>query len=266
MKIIKKNKHLLKLNNLGEMIYTAISSTIWVTGFCGIPLFMMLLFLASAGVEKLSCNKIEPKIATCELSRSTFMGLEKGDLTSIEQVQGARFEKSPTTDSDGKPMTVNRVFLLTKEGEILLENQSAEDANSFNKYIQTSTGELVIEQDNRLFFFVTMLFFISFLVIGFRVMSRVLRCLIFETYIFDKDASTLTLKKRGIWVNEFAERSLSEIAEVKLETIYRENDTLYKVFLLMDEGDRLSLGGCSNQKEQQKIADWIRSYLDGRSI
>jgi len=106
----------------------------------------------------------------------------------------------------------------------------------------------------------------SFLIIGFGLMSAVLRCFIFETYIFDKDASTLTLKKRGIWVNEVAERSLSEISQVKLETIYRENDTLYKVCLLMDEGDRLSLGGSSNQKEQQKIADWIHSYLDGRSV
>jgi hypothetical protein len=266
MKIIKKTEHLLKLNNLGEMIYSAISSTIWVTGFSGIPLFMMFLFLASAGVERLSCNKIEPKIATCELSRSTFMGLEKGDLTSIEQVQGARFEKSPTTDSNGKPMTVNKVFLVTKEGEIFLENQSAEDANSFNKYIQTSTGGLVIEKDNRLLFLGIMLFSSPFLVIGFGVMSGMLRCLICETYIFDKDASTLTIKKRGIWVNEFAERSLSEISEVKLETIYRENGTLYKVYLLMDKGDSLSLGGCSHEKEQQKIADWIRSYLDGRSV
>jgi len=66
-------------------------------------------------------------------------------------------------------------------------------------------------------------------------------------------------------VNKFAERSLREISEVKLETIYGENGVLYEVGLLMDEGDRLSLGGCSNQKEQQKIADWIRSYLDGRS-
>jgi hypothetical protein len=40
---------------------------------------------------------------------------------------------------------------------------------------------------------------------------------------------------------------------------------LYKVFLLMDEGDSLFLGSSLNQKEQQKIADWIRSYLDGRS-
>ena len=33
----------------------------------------------------------------------------------------------------------------------------------------------------------------------------------------------------------------------------------------MDEGDSLSLENSSNQKEQQKIADLIRSYLDGRS-
>ena len=33
----------------------------------------------------------------------------------------------------------------------------------------------------------------------------------------------------------------------------------------MDEGDRLSLENSSNQKEQQKIADGIRSYLKARS-
>jgi hypothetical protein len=263
MKIIKKTEHLLKLNNLVEIISTAIS----VTGFfCGIPLFMMLFILPYAGVKRLSCNTIEPKIANCKLSRASFMGLKKDELTSIEQVQRARFEASQTTDSDGTPMTVNQVFLVSKKGEILLGNLSADDANSFNKYIETSTGELAITQDNRLSFLRIMLFLSLFLLIGFGVMSRVLRCLICETYIFDKDASILTIKKRGIWVNEFAERSLSEIAEVKLETIYRENDTLYKVCLLMDEGERLSLGGSSNKKEQQKIADWISSYLDGRSV
>jgi hypothetical protein len=194
------------------------------------------------------------------------MGLKKGDLTSIEQVQGARLETSQTTDSDGNPMTVNKVFLVTKEGEILLKNLSTEDANSFNKYIQTSTGELVIEQDNRSSFFGTMLFLSFFLVSGFGLMSDVWPYLIFKTYIFDKDASTLTLKKRGIWVNEVAERSLSEVSEVKLETtIYGENSMLYEVRLLMNGGDILSLGGSSNQKEQEKMADLIRSYLKARS-
>jgi hypothetical protein len=33
----------------------------------------------------------------------------------------------------------------------------------------------------------------------------------------------------------------------------------------MDEGDSLSLENSSNQKEQQKIADLIRSYWKARS-
>ena len=124
----------------------------------------------------------------------------------------------------------------------------------------------MIEQDNRSSFFGTMLFLSFFLVSGFGLMSDVWPYLIFKTYIFDKDASTLTLKKRGIWVNEVAERSLSEVSEVKLETtIYGENSMLYEVRLLMNGGDILSLGGSSNQKEQEKMADLIRSYLKARS-
>ncbi|WP_445247335.1 hypothetical protein [Microcoleus sp. OTE_8_concoct_300] len=263
MKIIKKTEHLLKLNNLGEIISSAIS----VTGFfCGIPLLMMLFILPYTGVKRLSCNKIEPRIANCELSMATFMGLKKDELTSIEQVQGARFETSQTTDSDGTPMTVNKVFLVTKKRETLLGNLSANDANSFNEYIETSTGELALTQDNRLSFLGIMLFPSLFLVIGFVVMSRVLGGLICKTYIFDKDASILTIKKRGIRVNEVTERSLSEIAQVKFEnTDHMDDYTSYEVRLLMNGGDILSLGGSSNQKEQQKIADWIRSYLDGRS-
>jgi hypothetical protein len=111
-----------------------------------------------------------------------------------------------------------------------------------------------------------MLFLSFFLVSGFGLMSNVWPYLIFKTYIFDKDASTLTLKKRGIWVNEVAERSLSEVSEVKLETIiYGENSMLYEVRLLMNGGDILSLGSSSNQKEQEKMADLIRTYLKARS-
>jgi hypothetical protein len=136
----------------------------------------------------------------------------------------------------------------------------------FNKYIQTSVGTLVIEKDNRLSNIGSILFEGCFVVIGFATIYLGFAPLFsVETYIFDKNASTLTIKKRGITVNEVTEGSLSEVSEVKLETIYGENCMLYEVCLLINEGDRLSLGGSSNQKEQQKIADWIRSYLDGRS-
>jgi hypothetical protein len=67
-------------------------------------------------------------------------------------------------------------------------------------------------------------------------------------------------------VNEFAERSLGEISDIELETTSNsEEGKFYEVHLLMNGGDRLSLGKIANHKEQQKIADWIHSYLDKRS-
>jgi hypothetical protein len=260
MEIIQKTEHILKLKdkNIFEAVF-------WGTGLLGIPLYMILMAIYYSGVEKLSCKKIEPKIATCELSTSHFMGLVKGELNSLKQVQEAKVYKINTTDSEGAPTVKENVFLVTSQGDVSLPYQTVKDAELFNKYIQTSVGTLVIEKDNRWSYFG------SILVVGGFVVSFIAPIDFFhylfsvETYIFDKNASILTIKKRWIMVNEVTERSLSEISEVKLETIYRENDTLYKVCLLMNGGDRLCLGGSSNQKEQQKIADWIRSYLDGRS-
>jgi hypothetical protein len=232
-------------------------------------------------VERLSCRKIEPKIATCEISTSSFMGLVKGKLDLIEQVKEARFDKIETTDSDGNPTFNENVFLVTSQGNLYLPYHTVKDAELFNKYIQTSVGALVIEKDNRLSNIRSILFGGGVAVIFFATISFLLHPLFsletyipffsVETYIFDKNARILTIKKRGIRVNEVTERSLSEISEVKLEEVevykieHMDAYTLYQVRLLMNGGDILSLGSISNQKEQQKMADLIRSYLDGRS-
>ena len=271
MKIIQKTEHLLKLKN-GISLLGVLFPAVWVTGFSGIPLLMILITMSSSGVERLSCKKIEPKIATCEISTSSFMGLVKGELDSIEQVQEARVDKIDTTDSEGNSTFKENVFLVTNQGNVYLPYQTVKDAELFNKYIQTSVGTLVIEKDNRLSNIVSMLFQGSFVVIGFAAIYFVFHPFFsVETYIFDKNASTLTIKTRGIRVNEVTERSLSEISEVKLEEVevdkteHMDAYTSYEVRLLMNGGDILSLDRSSNQKEQQKMADLIRSYLDGRS-
>lgn len=186
------------------------------------------------------------------------MGLVKGKLTSIEGVKGSRVDKITDTD-------LEEVFLVTNQGDVPLLSQTGDDVKLFNKYIQTAVEELVIEKDYGSSF--------SGILIGMLAMSPFLLAVlggtyfafryefILENYIFDINASTLTIKKKGIWVNEVAERSIGEISKVELKTIYNENANLYEVRLLMNEGDRLSLGKIANQKEQQKIADWIRSYI-----
>ena len=136
-----------------------------------------------------------------------------------------------------------------------------------NKYIQTAVGELVIEKDRRSLSLEGVIGFSIFVFIGAGVTYLVLRHqLILKSYIFDKKTKTLSIEKRGIWVNEVAERSLDEISDIELETTSNsEEGKFYEVRLLTNGGDRLSLGKIINQKEQQKIADWIRSYIDGRS-
>ncbi len=89
---------------------------------------------------------------------------------------------------------------------------------------------------------------------------------IVETYIFDKKASTLTIQKRWMGVTQVVKRSLQEISQLELkETEDTEDYKFYELRLLTNRGDRLSLGKSVYRKEQQKMADLIRDYLNARS-
>ena len=271
MKIIEKTEHLLKLKN-GLSLFGLVFPALWLIGFTGIPLSMILIPMSSSGVERLSCKKIEPKIASCEMSKSSFMGLVKGELQSIPQVKEARVDKIDTTDSDGNSTFKHNVFLVTNQGSVYLPSQTVDDANSFNQYIQNYVEKLVIEKDNRVLDFGGILIFGSFVVIGFAAVYSMIDDLFsVNTYIFDKNTSILTLEKRGIRTNKVVEKSLSKISEVELKTVQYKTEHMdsyiheYEVRLLMNEGDILCLSRSSNREEQQKMADLIRGYLDDRS-
>lgn len=192
IKIIQKTEHLLKLENQISWLIPAVS----VTGFPGILLSIILITMSSSGVERLSCKKIEPKIATCEMSTSSFMGFVKGELESIEQVKEAKFETINSTDSEGHSTSVDNVFLVTNQGNVPLSYQTAKDAELFNKYIQTSVGKFVIEKDNRLSKLGSILFQGCFVVFGFAVIYFSFHDRFsVKTYIFDKNATTIIIKK-----------------------------------------------------------------------
>jgi hypothetical protein len=288
MKVIQKTEHLLKLSNQQEkssimVVAPAIIYIAFGTLFSAIPLLITLGITIFSGVERLSCKKIERASASCELTTSSLMGLVKGRLISIERVQEAKVEIVNSTDSDGHLTSLENVFLVTNKGNVHLPNQTGNDAKLFNKYIQTAVGGLVIEKDNRLSNLGTLSFISLFLLIGFGCIYSGLSSLIVETYIFDKNANTLIIQKTWIKVNKVSQRSFGEIYEVELSEVEVKgtegsNDyKLYEVRLLMNRGDRvslaerlnwrerISLGHSTSQKEQQKMADLIRGYLDGRS-
>ncbi|WP_293146556.1 MULTISPECIES: hypothetical protein [unclassified Microcoleus] len=273
MKVIQKTEDILELDDREEGSFMAIIFTGFGVKFLGFIVLIMTLGLISAsGVDRLSCKKIERTIATCEISTSSVMGLVKGEITSIEGVQKAKVDTINSTDSEGNSTSKQQMSLVTKQENISLANRfSGEDVELFNKYIQTAVGGLIIEKDDRLYHSGILLFFIMFSFVAAREDINILRRkLIRQNYVFDKNKNILTIHKNWLWMNQVAERSLSEIAEVELKTVQvnkTEDDshTYYEVCLLINAGDILCLSSSWNPGEQQEMADLIRRFLDGRS-
>ncbi|MFM9266990.1 hypothetical protein [Tychonema sp. BBK16] len=273
MKVIQKTEDILELDDREEGSFMAIIFTGFGMNFLGFILLIMTLVTISApGVERLSCKKIERTIATCEISTSSVMGLVKGESTSIEGVQKAKVDTINSTNSEGNSTSKQQMSLVTKQESITLADRfSGEDAELFNKYIQTAVGGLIIEKDDRLYHSGMMLFFVMFSFVAAREDINILRRkLIRQNYTFDKNKNTLTINKNWLWMNQVTERSLCEIVEVKLKAVKvnkTEDDshTYYEVCLLMNAGDILCLSSSWNPGEQKEMADLIRSYIEGRS-
>ncbi|MFM9266989.1 hypothetical protein [Tychonema sp. BBK16] len=266
MKIIKNTPEILEFNIYKKQwgfLLRAISGL-----FFAIPICLAFVWVVlSSGTAKLSCTKLEPTIAACELGTSTFIGLIQNRSTSIDRVQSAILETVNTTDSDGNSISKKQVFLVTNKEKIELPNQFNDgDTKLINKYLQIAVGGLVIEKDDRL---KTFTFMLSASTIGVVLILVIVGVAILDeniplkTCIFDKNTGVVTIKNNwGIRVS----KQLQEIYQVELaETEDSDENKSYEVRLLMNGGDSLSLGNSGDRKEQEEMADLIRRFLDGQS-
>ncbi|PSB50466.1 hypothetical protein C7B67_14365 [filamentous cyanobacterium Phorm 6] len=82
-----------------------------------------------------------------------------------------------------------------------------------------------------------------------------------EIYIFDKTLGKMTIKRRGLWLNDVTECSTRDICAVELDEIGdTEGNISYYVYLLMLGCDRICLR-CDSVTQQCQMADLIRSYV-----
>ncbi|MEG3863984.1 hypothetical protein [Microcoleus sp. herbarium12] len=85
-----------------------------------------------------------------------------------------------------------------------------------------------------------------------------------EIYIFDKTLGKMTVKRRGLWLNDVTERSIRDICAVELDEIEDgEGNYSYYVELLILGCDRICLRS-NSVTEQCQMADLIRSYVSTR--
>jgi hypothetical protein len=252
---------------------------VWGFPFLIIPLLMIPITLITSGVEELTCKRVEPTQVNCELTRSTFMGLVKGRVTSLSKVREARVDTqvNTTTDSEGNTSqeTSYKIVLLTQNHETPLSNNNLDDASRINEFIKNNNSiDLMIKSDRRWMTLGIIPFLLVFLVmgsgsilVGFYIIMNYLGT---ETYIFDKTIGKLTQQKqswRGNKVTKVKEYPLREIIDVRVEEITDSDGDFmgYKISLVL-KGDNsvifLLLFIQRNEPSAQEFANTIAQFLN----
>jgi hypothetical protein len=236
---------------------TIITSSVWTIWLFACPFITIALaFIILMPNTTLACQRVESKQGNCQLTYSSLAWSNTQEI-SLENLQGAKVEQNDD---------ISKVVLLTKVGEVPFTHYSTSwgdkqsMASDVNSFVENAEHRLLkLDQDDRWFGW---MFGGIFLLPGVLIFALAKN----EIYSFDKTFGKITVKRWGLLVNDVTEYSNREFSEVELEkTKDSDGNISYDVNLLMVGGDRLSLCSSLDREEQQKIADLIRSYLDGRS-
>ena len=226
-------------------------------------LYTIIQGLSPYGIEKLSCQRVEPTQINCKLTQSKFVGLIKGRVASLIEVRKARVD----TIHGSENTTFHETVLLTQDGEIELDNDSLEDASRINDFVRDNNrANLVIDYDNR----INATFPILFLVFPFLLYigcDQALKMNDIETYIFNKTIGKLILQRWEGLSFKGKMYPLQNIIGVRVEKALDKNGVFiaYQASLLLRENNSLSflfMFSSRNRETAQQFATTIAQFLN----
>ena len=199
----------------------------------------------------LSCQRLQAKQGSCQIVRSNLLGSKIQEI-ELASLRGAKVQRSGYK---------TRVVLLTSVGYVPFTanstNWGTQDAvaSDINFFVKNAKDRLLrLSQEDRWLGWTGGIFLLA------AVAVIVLRNN--ETYSFDGNLNTLTVKQQGLLARKVIEYSLCEIYGVEVDrTKDLDKDIWYEVRLLVCGGSRISLPRTMSLYEQEKIAKAINNYL-----
>ncbi|MEG4070586.1 hypothetical protein QUA42_25125 [Microcoleus sp. Pol11C2] len=199
----------------------------------------------------LSCQRLQAKQGNCQLVRSNLLGSNTQEI-KLASLRGAKVQRCGYK---------TRVILLTSVGYVPFTanstNWGTQDAvaSDINFYVKNAKDRLLrLSQEDRWLGWTGGIFLLA--------AAAVIVLRNNETYSFDGNLNTLTVKQRGLLARKVIEYSLCEIYGVEVDrTKDLDKDIWYEVRLLVCGGSRISLPRTMSLYEQEKIAKAINNYL-----
>ncbi|MEG4409044.1 hypothetical protein [Microcoleus sp. MON2_D5] len=199
----------------------------------------------------LICQRLQAKQGTCQIVRSNLLGSKIQEI-ELASLQGAKVQRCGYK---------TRVVLLTSVGYVPFTanspNWGSQDAvaSDINFFVKNAKDRLLrLSQEDRWLGWTGGIFLLA--------AAAVIVLRNNETYSFDGNLNTLTVKQQGLFARKVIEYSLCEIYGVEVDrTKDLDKDIWYEVRLLVCGGSRISLPRTMSPYEQEKIAKAINNYL-----
>ncbi|MBD1814397.1 hypothetical protein NDA07_02690 [Microcoleus vaginatus DQ-U2] len=199
----------------------------------------------------LSCQRLQAKQGSCQIVRSNLLGSKTQEI-ELASLRGAKVQRCGYK---------TRVILLTSVGNVPFTanspNWGSQDAvaSDINFFVKNAKDRLLrLSQEDRWLGWTGGIFLLA--------AAAVIVLRNNETYSFDGNLNTLTVKQQGLFARKVIEYSLWEIYGVEVDrTKDRDHDIWYEVRLLVCGGSRISLPRTINPYQQAQIAKAINNYL-----
>lgn len=250
----------------------ALFMALWGSGFIAMPIVMMVMILQQLGVTKLTCDRPEPALVTCQHQQSRFFGLQERPATTFANVTDASMQTLQDKDDEGQTTYEHWVTLATEQGEkavleapIMVNGVKGDPvemgaiANQISQFLQSEQPQFVLEQDNRqqassLF---PLALLLNFPVIGIAVLYFTLQS---EELIFDRDLGLLHRHRTTLFGRKSQDVPLHSIQSTEIQ-VYKGKQTEYRLKLLPKSLKTATLMSSRNRHQVAKIETKVKQFL-----
>lgn len=250
----------------------ALFMAIWGSGFIAMPIVMMVMILQQLGVTKLSCDRPEPALITCQHQQSGFLGLQERPATTYTNVTEASLQTLKDKDDEGQTTYEHWVALATAQGEqtiveapIMVNGVKGDPvemeaiANQISQFIQSDQPQFALEQDNRqqassLF---PLALLLTFPAIGIAVLYFTLQS---EELIFDRELGSLQRHRSTLFGRKSQDVPLHSIKNTEIQ-VHKGKHTQYRLKLLPQSLKTDTLMSSRNRRHVDEIETKVKQFL-----
>jgi hypothetical protein len=242
-------------------VFIVLFMTFWGAGFIGVPLLALGSLLKSLDTLEVSCTKIEPKLADCQISKIPKLKNFPPSTETYKGIKGVRYltETETKEDSEGDTYTVTYYYVIFNqipgENKVQFDDRAMWVVSQIDQFLKSDQETLKQTNSRDLSTIVLPVIFTAiFPLVGFFVVSATV---FYQSIDINNNLRQVVNTRIGI---PFYRKTLS-FNNIKglvfIERADEDGDRSYRLEIHTNKDKEIYLWSTSNQEEANNLANEI---------